>query len=55
MNAETEVHFTPREIEVIKLILLKYYRKKIGIQLHIAGGTVIITLRTCMQKQAASA
>jgi DNA-binding CsgD family transcriptional regulator len=40
MNTEAGIHFTPREMEVIRLLLLRQYRKKIGIELHITSGTV---------------
>ncbi|MEP7170911.1 MAG: LuxR C-terminal-related transcriptional regulator [Bacteroidota bacterium] len=40
MQTTEEVHYTPRELQIIKLLLLRYYRKKIGTELHIVSGTV---------------
>jgi DNA-binding NarL/FixJ family response regulator len=40
METQNEVHFTPREMEIIKLLLKRNYRKQIGKELNIATGTV---------------
>ena len=40
MKTELEIHFTPRELEIIKLILLRCIRREIAFHLDIADGTV---------------
>lgn len=40
MNYLTEVHYTPREFDVIKLILLRNDRRDIAFNLDIGDGTV---------------
>lgn len=50
METQEEVHYTPREMQVIKLLLLKNYRKQIGIAMHIATGTVCNYIKHLYEK-----